>query len=169
MPNKIIIFFKSGGRYWFLLLLFASLIVLFYNQQAALIIGIITVILYFLSFIPSLIFRFRLMRKMKKNVRIDDVTLARISKKRLRKVKNLMFKLSKNQEKKKWLIIFFNKSYVFYAKSIIKKLMEFFEKEEDIDESQILSKLKTQDIKSKDELKVIRETLVKFKRLEVNK
>ncbi len=158
------------GRYWFLFLLLASLIVLFYHQQAAFIMGIITVSLYFLSFMPSLIFRFRLLKKMKKHAKIDDVTLARISKKRLKKIKNLMFKLANHQEKKRWLIIYFNKSYVFYAPSTVKKIRELLlEEGEKKDESQILSKLKAHDIKSKEELRAIKETLMKFKKLGNNK
>lgn len=166
MPNKIIVIFKSIGRYWFTLLIITIIIVVFYHQQAALIITIITIILFIISFIPALYSKQRLLRTMKKYNKIEDVNIAKKLGKDVKTIKNKMFSLSQNQEKKKWVIVFFNKNYIFYGFKVITKLIELHEKSSG--ESQILEGLKDFDVKSKEEIKAITENLIKSGKINSN-
>ncbi len=163
MPNKIIVVLKSIGRYWFTLLIITIIIVAFYNQQAAIIIAIITLVLYIISYIPFLVFRSRLLRNLKKFNRVDDATIAKKMGKDLKSIKNKLFSLSQHQEKKKWLVIFTNKTYIFYAPKTISEYKKLYEKKKE--ETQILEELKKFDINSKEEIKNIKEALLKFRRI----
>jgi len=183
MPNKIVIFFKRIIKFWFIILIIIILIVYLYYPTHAIWITVISIILIFLSFIPGLYFRLRLTRFMKEYYRIEDKTIAGYFEKPLRKIQNKMFALSKKQEgeswlkrhlkrksepslkleKKKWLIIFYNKQYIFYHMETIEKIKELFRK--GYSDKEMLEDLKEYKIKSRDEIKAIIETLIKNRRL----
>ncbi len=187
MPNKIVILLKRILKFWFIALIVAILIVYLYYPNYAIWMTVISIILIVLSFIPSLYFRFRLVRFMKEYYRIDDKTIARYFKKPLRKIQNKMFAMSQKQEgkswwkrllerllkkeaeptlkldKKKWLIIFFNRQYIFYHMETIEKIKELFIK--GYNDKEMLEDLKEFEIKNRDEIKAIIQTLLKNKRI----
>lgn len=74
-----------------------------------------------------------------------------------------MFELSQKQMKKKSLIIFLNKQYIFYHQETIEKFLEFYN--QGYSEKEILDNLKEYKLNTRTEIKVIKETLVKLDRL----
>jgi hypothetical protein len=78
-----------------------------------------------------------------------------------------MFKISKKQSKKSSLITFFNGHYIFYNELIITNFKSFYNK--GLGEKEILEKLKKFEINTRNEIKLIEETLIKHERLEDRK
>jgi hypothetical protein len=120
---------------------------------------------------------------MKEYYRIEDRTIAKYFGKALRKIQNKMFNLSQKQEgkswlkrhlkmesepplkleKKKWLIIFYNRQYIFYHAETIEKIKELYRK--GYSDKEMIQDLKEYEIRSREEIKAIIETLIKCKRL----
>ena len=183
MPNKIVVLLKRILKFWFIVLIIAILIVYIYYPTHAIWMTVISIILIVLSFIPRLYFRLRLTRFMKEYYRIEDKTIARYYKKPLRKIQNKMFSLAQKQEgknwlniilkrepepslkldKKKWLIIFYNRQYIFYHMETIEKIKELFKK--GYNDKEMLEDLKEYEIKNRDEIKAIIQTLIKNRRI----
>jgi hypothetical protein len=66
-------------------------------------------------------------------------------------------------EKKKWLIIFYKKQYIFYHMETVEKIKELFEK--GYNDKEMLEDLKEYEIKTREEIKAIIETLIKIRRM----
>lgn len=163
MPKKYIVFFKSIGRRWFLILVIIIIIVAIFNPIAAIWMAGITLGLFLLSFIPRLFFKNKLEKFMKKFYKIEDELVARKLKRPLKKIREEMFDLSQNQEKKKWLIIFLNKQYIRYHQDTIEAFKEVYNK--GYSEKEMLDELKEFQITTRAEIKAIQDTLIKLNRL----
>lgn len=183
MTSKIVVFFKIILKYWFIYLVLAILIIYLYYPTHAIWITVISIIIIALTYIPSLYLRLRLVRFMKQYYRIDDKTIARLLDKPLRKIQNKMFNLSQRQvsqnflirllrkksevtqkqAKKKWLIVFINKQYIFYHMETIEKLKALYLK--GYNYTEILEELKEFEIETREEIKSIVDTLIKNQRL----
>ena len=100
---------------------------------------------------------------MKKFYKIEDELIARKFNKPIEVIRDELFELSQNQEKKKWLIAFLNKQYIFYHQETIEKFQELYNK--GYSEKEILDGLKDYKIITKAEIKVIKESLIKLNRL----
>lgn len=164
MPKKYIVFFKSIGRRWFLILVIIIIIVAFFNPIAAIWMAGITLGLFLISFIPRLFFKNKLQKFMKKFYKIEDELIARKLKKPIKKIREDMFDLSQNQEKKKWLIIFLNKQYIRYHQDTIKTFKEVYNK--GYSEKEMLDNLKEFKIDTRAEIKGIQDLLIKLDRLD---
>ncbi|MEJ2277191.1 MAG: hypothetical protein P8Y70_05490 [Candidatus Lokiarchaeota archaeon] len=71
---------------------------------------------------------------------------------------------TKNQKKKKWLIVFLDNAYIFYNEKVIQTFKELYEK--GYGEKEILEEIKNHfNINTRAEIKVIENTLVNQKRL----
>ena len=164
MPKKYIVIFKTIARNWFWILV-AIIIILAINREyiAAIVLSVIFIAFFLLSYIPALFFKNRLTRLMKKYYRIEDTIVAKKLKKKINKVREEMFELSQKLEKKKWLIIFLNKQYIFYHEETITKFMELFNK--GFSEKEIFEGLQEFELKTRAEVKNITENLVKLNRL----
>ena len=125
---------------------------------------IITIVLFALSYIPTLILNKKLKKLLSDYSSIEDKMVARKLKRSLPQIQEKMHRLSKKQSKQNWLIIFTNRHYIFYNEETIQKFREYYTK--GLGEKEILEKLKKRDIKTKDEIKAIEETLVENSRLE---
>ncbi len=125
---------------------------------------IVTIVLFTLSYIPTLIFNKNLKNFLLDYSSIEDKMVARKLKRSLPQIQEKMHDLSKKQSKQNWLIIFTNRHYIFYNEETIQKFREYYVK--GLGEKEILEKLKKCDIKTKDEIKAIEETLVENSRLE---
>jgi len=101
---------------------------------------------------------------MKQFYKIEDELIARKFKKPITVIQDELFELSQNQEKKKWLIAFLNKQYIFYHQETIEKFQELYNK--GFSEKEILDNLKDYKIITKAEIKIIRENLIKLNRLD---
>ncbi len=163
MPKKYVVVFKSIGRKWFLILIGIILLVFWMNREAAIWITAITLVLFLLSYIPVFFFKNKLIRHMKKYYMVEEDTIAKEIARSLRQVQEKMFEISQEQTKKKWLIVFLNKRYIFYNKVTIDKLKELYS--EGYGEGEILEKLQKYDLRTRAEVKIITETLSKLDRL----
>jgi hypothetical protein len=123
----------------------------------------ITLVLFVLSYVPRLIFKRKLSKFIKKFYKLEDDLVARKFKKPLKKIQDEMFKLSQNQDKKKWLITFLNKQYIFYHEKTIEKFEELYNK--GYNEKEILDNLKEFKVSTRAEIKAIKENLIKLDRL----
>jgi ABC-type multidrug transport system fused ATPase/permease subunit len=164
MPSKFVKTLKTIGRKWFIFLIIAILIVFIFYQLAAIIMTIVTIVLFTLSYIPTLIFNKNLKNFLLDYSSIEDKMVARKLKRSLPKIQEKMHNLSKKQNKKNWLIIFTNKHYIFYNERTVEKFREYYTK--GLGEKEILEKLKKSNIKTRAEIKAIEEILVENSRLE---
>ncbi len=164
MPSKFVRTLKTIGRKWFIFLVIAILIVFIFYQLAAIIMTIITLVLFALSYIPTLFFNKKLKNFLSDYSSIEDKIVARKLKRSLPKIQEKMHNLSKKQDKKNWLIIFMNRHYIFYNEETVEKFREYYIK--GLGEKEILEKLKKSDIKIRAEIKAIEETLIENSRLE---
>jgi len=167
MPRKFVKVLKAIGRKWFIFLIVVILIVFFFEQIVAIIITIITIVLFGLSYIPTLLFSKKLKKFLTSINVIEDKIVARRLKRPLSQVQEIMYKLSKNQVKKDWLITFYNGHYCFYNEKVIKKFKDFYNK--GLGEKEILEQLKNFEITTRAEIKSIKDALVNNNRLEGRK
>ena len=164
MPKKYIVFFKTIGRKWFVILVIIIVIIaIFFNPMIAIWMAGITIVLFFLSYIPRFFFKSKLHKFMKGFYKIEDELIARKLKKTLKKVRDEMFELSQSQRKKKWLIVFLNKQYIFYHQETIQEFKTVYNK--GFTEKEILDSLNEYKVNTRVEIKVIKETLIKLERL----
>ncbi len=138
-------------------------IVVIYSRIAAIWMSGITLVLFILSYIPKLFFKNKIHKFMKKFYKIEDEIIARKFNKRIEVIRDELFELSQNQEKKKWLIAFLNKQYIFYHEETIAKFSEVYNK--GFSEKEILDNLKEYKITTRAEIKIIKESLIKLNRL----
>ena len=167
MPGKFVKALKTIGRKWFIFLIVIIIIVFFFEPIVAIIITIITIILFGISYIPTLIFSKKLNKFLSTINVIEDKSVARRLKCPLSQVQEKMYKLSKNQNKKDWLITFYNGHYSFYGEKVIKRFKVFYNK--GLGEKEILEQLKNFEINTRAEIKAIEDTLVNNDRLEGRK
>jgi len=163
MPKKYIVIIKTIGRKWFIFLVAIILIVAIYNTIAAIWMSGITLVLFLLSYIPNLLFKRKLNKFLKKFYKLEDELIARKFKKPLQKIQDKMFELSQKQEKKKWLIAYINKQYIFYHEKTIQKFEEVYKK--GYSEKEILDNLKDYKVNTRVEIKIIKDILIKLNRL----
>ncbi|MHA1320536.1 MAG: hypothetical protein ACTSQ1_12100 [Promethearchaeota archaeon] len=167
MPGKFVKALKAIGRKWFIFLIVVIIIVFFFEPIVAIIITIITIVLFGLSYVPTLIFSKKLNKFLSTINVIEDKSAARRLKRPLSQVQEKMYKLSKKQNKKDWLITFYNGHYSFYNEKVIKKFKNFYNK--GLGEKEILEQLKNFEINTRAEIKAIEDTLVNNDRLEGRK
>ena len=167
MPRKFVKTLKTIGRKWFIFLVAIIIVVFIFYQIAAIIITIITIILFALSYIPTLLFYKKLNKFLSGVNSIDDKTVARKLKHPLAQIQDKMNKLSKKQGKKNSLIIFTNGHYIFYNEKIIANFKTYYIK--GLGEKEVLEKLKKFNIETRTEIKTIEESLIKHNRLEERK
>jgi hypothetical protein len=158
------VFFKTIGRRWFLILVIVIIIVAFFNPVTAIWIAGITLGLFLISFIPRLFFKNKLQKFIKQFYKIEDELIARKLKTPLSKIREEMFDLSQNQQKKKTLIIFLNKQYIRYHQDTIKAFKEVYNK--GYSEKEMLDHLKEFKIETRAEIKAIQDLLIKLDRLD---
>lgn len=163
MPKKYIVFLKTIGRSWFLILVIVIVIIAFFNLLTAIWMAIITLILFLLSYVPKFMLRNKLFIFMKGYYKIEDELIAKKFKKPISKIREKMFELSQVQEKRKWLIVFLNKQYIYYHEETIQAFKDAYNK--GYSEKEILDALKDYKITTRAEIKLIKDTLVKLNRL----
>ena len=163
MAKKYVVFFKSIAKYWFYYLIIIIVIVAFFNMVAAIWLTLISIALFGISYIPSQFFENNLVKLMKNYYKIEDNTIARELKRPLEKVQKKMYDLAQNQEKKEWLIVYLNKRYIYYHQETIEKFKELYNKGHG--EKEILEELQEIDLKTRSEVKAIKDTLIKYQRL----
>ena len=94
---------------------------------------------------------------------VEDDTIAEEFKRPIREIREKMFDISQDQNKKKWLIVFLNKRYIFYHKDTVVKFTDLHN--QGYGDKEILDGLQENDLRTRAEVNAIRDTLKKHKRL----
>ena len=154
--------FFSKTWYWFALAII--LLIFLVNQVLAILLAFIFLVMFFISFIPSFFFKNKLVNLMKKYKKIEEPAIVQKLHRPKEKIRKSLFKLSRDQKGKKWVLVFLNKRYVFYNEIIVKKFLEFYSNGHS--EKEILAELRRDAfLKTRAEIKAIETTLKKHHRL----
>jgi len=163
MPKKYNAIIKALTKYWFYILVFIIIIVAVFNLVVAVWITLISIVVFGISYIPSLFFGNTLVNLMTNYYKIEDDMIARELKRPLEKVQEKMYDLAQKQENKLWLIVYLNKRYIFYHEETVEKFKELYNRGHG--EKEILENLQEIDLKTRAEVKAIKDTLIKYHRL----
>jgi len=140
------------------------LIYYIYNQLVGIFLASLVFVVYLVSFLISLSSKRSLLRVIREYPTISDKEISNKMKRPIDDVRNILFSLSKNQKKKKWLIVFLNKGYIFLNESAVENFKQLYSM--GYNEKKILEHLQRNTrIKSRAEVKAIELTLTNQKRL----
>ncbi|MFX1503581.1 MAG: hypothetical protein ACFFDH_21655 [Promethearchaeota archaeon] len=122
-------------------------------------------VVYFFSYLITLSSKRRVLRLIKSYSIISDKEIADKLDRPLENIRKLLHSLSKNQKKKKWLIVFLNKRYIFLNENGVENFKKLYE--QGLNEKKILEKLRQKmNIRSRAEVKAIEITLASHNRLD---
>jgi len=117
-----------------------------------------------IPFLISLSSKKRLLKMIREYPIISDKEISNKLKRPLEDIRSVLFSLSKNQKKKKWLIVFLNTRYIFLNEDAVENFKQLYNR--GYNEKKILEHLQRNTrIKSRAEVKAIELTLVNQKRL----
>jgi len=117
-----------------------------------------------IPFLISLSSKKRLLKLIREYPIISDKEISNKLKRPLEDIRSILFSLSKNQKKKKWLIVFLNTRYIFLNEDAVENFKQLYNM--GYNEKKILEHLQRNTrIKSRAEIKAIELTLVNQKRL----
>jgi len=140
------------------------IIYIYYNQLWGIYLASIVFVVFLVSFLFSLSSKKRLLKIIREYPIISDKEISNKLKRPLEDVRNILFSLSKNQKKKKWLIVFLNTRYIFLNESAVENFTQLYYM--GYNEKKILEHLQRNTrIKSRAEVKAIELTLTNQKRL----
>ena len=143
------------------------LILYIFNQIIGIFLAGLVFAVYFVSFLISLSSKRNLLKILQKYSTITDKEISNKLERPLDDVRSILFSLAKNQKKKKWLIVFLNKRYIFLNDSAVESFKQLYHM--GYNEKKILEHLQRNTrIKSRAEVKAIELTLVNQKRLKNN-
>ncbi|MHA2009079.1 MAG: hypothetical protein ACXABO_16900 [Promethearchaeota archaeon] len=172
MPNKkdyrglnIVSKVISNIRQIFFYLILVVVIIIFVFDQ---IIGIWLAgsffIIYLVSYLITLSSKRRLLRIMQEYAIINDNEIADKLERPIDYVRKVLSSLSKNQRKRKWLIVFLNKRYIFLNSHGVESFKQLYN--QGYSEKKILESLQQEmNIKTRAEVKAIEITLESNERL----
>ncbi|MBY9014946.1 MAG: hypothetical protein KGD68_04570, partial [Candidatus Lokiarchaeota archaeon] len=119
---------------------------------------------YLVSFLISVSSKRRLLKVIREYPTISDKEISNKLERPLDDVRNILLSLSKNQKKKKWLIVFLNNRYIFLNERAVENFKQLYHM--GYNEKKILELLKRNTrIKSRAEVKAIELTLTNQNRL----
>ena len=160
--------FERLRQLWFIIIITIIIIIFIYNREIGIWVAAGLLATFILYYVPSLSFKKRLARFMKKYNMIEDKTIAQNLTRPLEEIRETMRKLSIHQKRNKWLITFLNDRYIFYHKITIKEFNELYYK--GYNEKRIFETLKPKiNIRTRAEIKAIEDTLIHHKRLKSRK
>ena len=140
------------------------IIYIYYNQLWGIYLASLVFVVYLVSFLISLSSKKRLLKIIREYPIISDKEISNKLKRPLEDVRNILFSLSKNQKKKKWLIVFLNTRYIFLNEGAVENFTQLYYM--GYNEKKILEHLQRNTrIKSRAEVKAIELTLTNQKRL----
>ena len=140
------------------------IIYIYYNQLWGIYLASIVFVVFLVSFLISLSSKKRLLKIIREYPIISDKEISNKLKRPLEDVRNILFSLSKNQKKKKWLIVFLKTRYFFLNESAVENFKQLYYM--GYNEKKILEHLQRNTrIKSRAEVKAIELTLTNQKRL----
>ena len=151
-------------RNLFYILLGILVIIFFLNQILGLWLSGFFFLGYFISYLITHSSKRRLLRSIRGHLIISDTEIAKNLKRPIEDIRSILFSLYKNQKKKKWLIVFLNKRYIFLNEHAVKSFELLYYK--GYNEKKIFESLQHKmSIKSRAEVKAIVTTLTEQNRL----
>jgi len=160
--SKYINYLKTSLIY---IALGVTLILYIYNQLVGIFLAGLLLVVYLLSFLISVSSKRRLLKIIQKYPTISDKEISNKLERPLEDIRNILFSLSKNQKKKKWLIVFLNKRYIFLNESVVENFKQLHQM--GYNEKKILEHLQRNTrIKSRAEVKAIELALTNQNRLD---
>ena len=148
----------------FYLILGIIILIFFFNQLIGVLLASSFFIIYIIYYLITLSFKRRVLRLMQEYLIIGDKEVADKLKRPIDDIRKTLSSLSKNQKKKKWLLVFLNKRYIFLNEKGVENFKEFYNK--GYNEKKILENLqKEMKIRSRAEINAIITTLVSNERL----
>jgi hypothetical protein len=155
---------KRNTILW-ILLIAVILVTFIFNQMLAIWITLALLGIALLVYLISLPFKKKLIRTMQKYVRIIDTDVSEELNQPIERIRKNLLSLYKNQKKRRGLIIFLNKRYIFYNTVSVSKFQELFN--DGIKEKEILEQLKEKiGLRTRAEVKAIKDTLINHKKME---
>ena len=140
------------------------LIVYINDPLVAIYLASLVFVVFLVSFLISLSSKKRLLKIIREYPIINDKEISNKLKRPLEDIRSILFSLSKNQKKKKWLIVFLNTRYIFLNESAVENFKQLYYM--GYNEKKILEHLQRNTrIKSRAEVKAIELTLAHQKRL----
>ena len=156
---------KRNSILWIFLIGLILVIFFFINRLLAIGLTFLLLAVALLIYISSLTFKKKLIRIMQKHNRIVDNDLAKDLNYKIEKIRKTMSKLHNHQKNRSGLVVFLSDRYIFYNSETIDKFKQLYNK--GLREKEILEHLKTNiDVKTRAEIKAIRDTLINHKKLE---
>ena len=159
--SKIINYLKTSIFY----IALGIILILYINDHlVGIYLASLVFIVFLVSFLISLSSKRRLLRVIREYPIINDKEISNKLKRPLEDVRNILFSLSKNQKRKKWLIVFLNTRYFFLNENAVENFKQLYYM--GYNEKKILEHLqRSTRIKSRAEVKAIELTLANQKRL----
>ncbi|MFX1350485.1 MAG: hypothetical protein ACFE92_17580 [Promethearchaeota archaeon] len=158
---------KRNTILW-IFLIAVILVTFMFNQMLAIWITLALLGIALLVYLLSLQFKKKLIRIMQKYVRIIDTDISEELNQPIERIRKNLLNLYKNQKKRRGLIIFLNKRYIFYNNVSVSKFLELFNN--GIKEKEILEQLKEKiGLRTRAEVKAIKDTLIYHKKIEKSK
>ena len=159
-----IIFVGIIKKVYFYLVLVVVLIIFLYNQILAIWLATFIFIIYFSVFFITVSSKKNLLKSLQEYLLISDTEIAKKLQRRVDDIRRDLFSLAKNQKKKKWLIVYLNKRYLFLNMQAVEIFIQLYSR--GFNEKQIFENLQPRmKIKSRAEVKAIQNTLANQNRL----
>jgi len=124
----------------------------------------VILLVYVGSFILTLSFKRRLLRRLQEYSTISDIEIADKLDYSIEYIRNMLSSLSRNQKRKKWLIVNLNRRYVFFNEHAVEIFKDLYRR--GYNEKKILENMQLEmRIRSRAEVKAIEDTLANQNRL----
>ena len=148
----------------FYLILGTIILIFIFNQLVGVLLAGSFFIIYIIYYSFAFSSKRRVLRLMQEYLVINDKEVAEKLKRPIDDIRKTLSSLSKNQKKKRWLLVFLNKRYIFLNEIGVDKFKAFYSK--GYNEKKILENLqKDMKIRSRAEINAIITTLIKNERL----
>ncbi|MFX1566994.1 MAG: hypothetical protein ACFFCV_01355 [Promethearchaeota archaeon] len=152
----------------FYIILGIIILVFIFNQLIAIILACIFFLIYLISYSINSSSKGRLLGLIDSYLIISDNEIANKLQRSLEDVRKILYRLSKSQKNKKWLVVFLNNRYIFLNEKGVEHFLQFYE--QGLNEKKILESLQNvMKINSRAEVRAIQNTLSDLNRLTYSK
>ncbi|MHA1988579.1 MAG: hypothetical protein ACW98D_18255 [Promethearchaeota archaeon] len=139
-------------------------VIFLFNQLLGVSFAGLFFIIYLVSYLITLSSKRKLLSSMREYSIISDKDIANKLKRPIEDIRRTLLSLSKNQKKKKWLIVILNKRYIFLNENGVERFKQLYN--QGYNEKIILENLQQEmKIRSRAEVKAIGVTLANYNRL----
>ena len=122
--TPISIYINYLKKFIIYIVLGVTLILYFYNQLVGIFLAGLLLVVYLFSLLISLSSKRRVLKIIQKYSSISDKEISNKLERPLDDVRNILSSLSKNQKKKKWLIVFLSNRYIFLNESAVENFKQ---------------------------------------------